>query len=64
MKYYLKLLEINFINQKNTPTNEDVVMQRLTGEWVIIDIGYKWTRGNFIQTVMDSDLERVHNRQC
>ena len=20
--------------------------------------------GNFIQTVMDSDLERVHNRQC
>lgn len=49
--YKFMKIQINFINQKNTPTNEDVVMQRLSGEWVIIDIGYRWSRGNFIQTV-------------
>lgn len=49
--YKFMKININFVNQKNTPTNEDVIMQRLTGEWVIIDIGYKWSKGNFIQTV-------------
>ena len=49
--YKFMKVQINFINQKNTPTNEDIFIQRLTGEWVIIDIGYKWSKGKFIQTV-------------
>ncbi len=49
--YKFMKVQINFINQKNGPTNEDVIMQRLTGEWVIIDIGYKWSKGKMVQMV-------------
>ncbi len=44
-------IQLNFINQKNTVTTPEISESRLTGEWVIIDIGYKWTKGSLKQTV-------------
>ena len=49
--YKFMKIQLNFINQKNTVTTTEVSESRLTGEWVIIDIGYKWTKGSLKQTV-------------
>jgi hypothetical protein len=49
--YKFMKIQLNFINQKNTVTTQEVSESRLTGEWVIIDIGYKWTKGSLKQTV-------------
>jgi len=49
--YKFMKIQLNFINQKNTATTPEVSESRLTGEWVIIDIGYKWTKGSLKQTV-------------
>ena len=49
--YKFMKIQLNFINQKNTPTTTEVSESRLTGEWVIIDIAYKWSKGSLKQTV-------------
>lgn len=49
--YKFMKIQLNFINQKNTVTTQEISESRLTGEWVIIDIGYKWTKGSLKQTV-------------
>ena len=49
--YKFMKIQLNFINQKNTPTTQEVSESRLTGEWIIIDIAYKWTKGSLKQTV-------------
>jgi hypothetical protein len=49
--YKFMKIQLNFINQKNTVTTQDASQSRLTGEWIIIDIGYKWTKGSLKQTV-------------
>lgn len=49
--YKFMKIQINFINQKNGPTNEDISMERLTGEWVVIDISYKWSKGKMFQNI-------------
>jgi len=49
--YKFMKIQLNFINQKNTVTTTEVSESRLTGEWIIIDIGYKWTKGSLKQTV-------------
>jgi hypothetical protein len=47
---YMKV-EISFINQQNTPTITDISQERLSGEWMIIDISYLWIRGKLTQTL-------------
>ena len=47
---YMKV-EIAFINQQNTPTITDISQERLSGEWMIIDISYLWIRGKLTQTL-------------
>jgi hypothetical protein len=49
--YKFMKIQLNFINQKNTATTPEISASRLTGEWIIIDIGYKWTKGSLKQTV-------------
>jgi hypothetical protein len=49
--YKFMKIKLNFINQKNTVTTTEVSQSRLTGEWIIIDIAYKWTKGSLKQTV-------------
>lgn len=47
---YMKV-EIAFINQQNTPVITDISQERLSGEWMIIDISYLWVGGKLTQTL-------------
>jgi hypothetical protein len=49
--YKFMKIQLNFINQKNTVTTTEVSESRLTGEWIIIDIAYRWSKGSLKQTV-------------
>lgn len=49
--YKFMKIQINFVNDKTTITNDEVASSRLTGEWVVIDISYKWSKGNLKQIV-------------
>jgi hypothetical protein len=35
----------------SSPSNDEIVQSRLTGEWLITDIGYSWSRGKLEQNV-------------
>lgn len=49
--YKFMKIYITFVNERPTVSASEVVESRLTGEWVIVDIGYKWNKGNLRQTV-------------
>lgn len=49
--YKFMKIQINFVNDKTTISNDEVISSRLTGEWVIIDIAYKWNKGSLRQIV-------------
>ena len=49
--YKFMKIQIDFINQKNGPTDDDISMERLTGEWLVVDISYKWSKGKLTQNV-------------
>ena len=38
--YKFQKVKLSFINQKNGPSNTDVSVNRLSGDWMIIDIIY------------------------
>lgn len=48
---YLKL-KINFINEKETVSNENTYDQRLSGEWIIMDIRFIFSNGKLQQKVV------------
>jgi hypothetical protein len=43
-------IQMIFVN-KMSPSNDEIVQSRLTGEWLITDIGYSWSRGKLEQNV-------------
>jgi hypothetical protein len=47
---YMKI-NIVFINEVSSVTNDEISQSRLSGEWIIIDIGYMWSRGKLNQTL-------------
>lgn len=49
--YKFMKINITFVNERPTVSASEVIESRLTGEWVIIDIAYKWNKGNLKQTV-------------
>jgi hypothetical protein len=49
--YKFQKVRINFINNKQTATDPKFFDERLTGEWIIIDIRYIWERGALKQTI-------------
>jgi hypothetical protein len=49
--YKFQKVKINFINPKQTITNLKKLDERLSGEWIIIDIRYRWTKGALLQLV-------------
>ncbi len=55
--YKFQKVKLSFINQKNGPSNPDVSVDRLSGDWMIIDIIYNWTRGRLIQEIKCSRKE-------
>lgn len=49
--YKFQKVQINFVNQKESPTNEQSIDERLTGSWIIADIRYIWSRGSLRQSI-------------
>jgi hypothetical protein len=44
-------IQMIFVNKMSSPSNDEIVQSRLTGEWLITDIGYSWSRGKLEQNV-------------
>jgi hypothetical protein len=49
--YKFQKVLINFVNNKQTVTNDKLFDERLSGEWIIIDIRYIWERGKLKQAI-------------
>jgi putative chitinase len=49
--YKFMKIQLVFVNPMSSPSNDEVVQSRLTGEWLIVDIGYVWTKGKLTQTL-------------
>lgn len=47
--YLYQKVKMNFINPKQTVTDQKLVNERLSGEWMIIDISFTWTNGSLSQ---------------
>jgi hypothetical protein len=50
--YKYQKVKINYVNQKQTISNEKLIDERLSGDWMIIDISYYWSRGSLIQKLV------------
>lgn len=50
--YKFQKIRINYINQKQTVTNENIVDERISGEWIIIDIKFIWENGGLKQSII------------
>ena len=49
--YKFMKIKLNFINKRTNVSNKTVIDERLTGEWIIVDIGYTWVGGKLSQNV-------------
>lgn len=50
--YKFQKIKINYINQKQTVTDPDILDERISGDWIIIDIKYIWINGGLKQTII------------
>jgi hypothetical protein len=49
--YLYQKIKIEFINQKQTVTNIKLIDERLTGDWMIVDISFTWANGSLYQKI-------------
>lgn len=49
--YLYQKVRIDFINQKQTVTDIKPIDERLSGEWLIVDISFTWINGSLVQKV-------------
>lgn len=63
--YLYQKIRIDFINEKQTLSNEKYKDERLSGDWLIIDISFNWTRGSLTQklTVVRKELGKTTSEQ-
>lgn len=61
--YKYQKVQLDFINQQQNPTNENLIDDRLTGEWIIIEIGYSWRNKGLVQklTLVRKELGKTPN---
>ena len=59
--YKYQKIRINITNVKRTPTNDSYLDERVSGEWLIVDIVYNWARGGMTQTlkVVRKELNKI-----
>lgn len=50
--YLYQKVNIAFITQKQTITNDKLLDERLSGDWMIIDISFNWTNGSLNQKIL------------
>lgn len=49
--YKFMKIQLVFVNTMSSPTNDEVIQSRLSGEWLIVDIGYVWVKGKLTQSL-------------
>lgn len=49
--YLYQKVKIDFINQKQTVTDEKPIDERLSGDWMIVDISFTWANGSLVQKI-------------
>ena len=49
--YKYQKIRVNFINMKRTETSKTYLDERMSGEWLIIDIRYTWRGGKLSQKI-------------
>lgn len=49
--YKYQKVRVTIVNQKQTPSNETLIDERLSGEWMILDIAYIWSLGRLSQRI-------------
>ena len=49
--YKFQKIRINIVNQKQTVTNDDLIDQRISGDWIIIDIKFIWNGSSLKQSI-------------
>lgn len=47
--YKFQKIKVNFINEKGTVSTPELLNERNSGEWIIIDIRYTWKGGKLLQ---------------
>jgi hypothetical protein len=55
--YKYQKVEIQFINDAKTVTNDEYLQKRISGEWIITEISYIWQSGSLTQKLMASRKE-------
>jgi len=50
--YRFMKIDITFINQKVSPTAEEIVQTRISGEWMVLEIVYSWSGGKLAQKII------------
>jgi hypothetical protein len=50
--YKFMKVEISIINQKSSPSNPDTLDERISGEWIIIDIRFNWNGNSLKQSIV------------
>jgi len=59
--YKYQKINIQFVTQAQSPANEDPTQQRLSGDWMIVEIKYLWMSGKLKQnlTCVRKELEKT-----
>ena len=59
--YKFQKIRILFVNEAPTIVEEDLTQKRISGEWMIVDIKFSWSKGQLTQTVqaVRKELEKL-----
>lgn len=49
--YLYQKIKMIFVNPKQTVTNDKIFDERLTGDWMIVDISFTWSMGSLTQKI-------------
>jgi predicted chitinase len=59
--YKFQKINLQFINEAGTAADQSMTQERITGNWIILDIKYVWLKGKLSQnlTCIRKDLEKT-----
>lgn len=59
--YRYQKVKVNFISKKQTPINDSIINERLSGSWLITDMSFTWKNGSLTQklTIVRKELGKT-----
>jgi hypothetical protein len=59
--YRYQKVNIMLVNEKQTPSNENIIDERMSGEWIVLNIAYLWRNASLIQrlTIVRKELSKT-----